>query len=127
MQDRWRKRLHKKAKRGARGYPIATVAYYGYDGERACKVVVSNIAYEGAEPDPMLDLGDEATDVRLVPEINRQILDFIEENGALSVALTDGLLGCPHQTGIDYDGDWCPDPRCTYWFERDRFTKQKVP
>jgi hypothetical protein len=34
----------------------------------------------------------------------------------------DGVIGCPHQEGIDYEGEWCPDPRCAFWKGRDRFT-----
>src|SRR6185436_8395345 len=39
-------RLEKKAKRGHRGYPVATVAYYGPDASRASKVAVGIIAEE---------------------------------------------------------------------------------
>ena len=56
--------------------------------------------------------------------IAREILEFIEEHGVLSVAMTDGIIGCPHQQGIDYDGEWCP--HCEFWHGRDRFTGQLV-
>jgi hypothetical protein len=42
----------------------------------------------------------------------------------LSVAMTDGIIGCPHQEGIDYQGQWCPV--CELWKGRDRFTGERV-
>lgn len=41
--------LKKKAKRGFRGYPIATIAYYGPNDKFATKVAVGIIAEEGDE------------------------------------------------------------------------------
>jgi hypothetical protein len=40
MTERARKRLGKNAKRGLRGYPVATVALYGPDDTRATKLTV---------------------------------------------------------------------------------------
>jgi len=56
--------------------------------------------------------------------IAREILEFIERRRVLSVAMTDGIIGCPHQEGIDYEGEWCP--LCEFWHGRDRFTGQPV-
>ena len=47
---RTRKRLEKKAKRGFRGYPLATLAFYGPDDRRASKAVASIIEGEDEEP-----------------------------------------------------------------------------
>ncbi len=49
VQDRFLKRLRKKAKSGLRGWPVATIAFYGPNLSRASKVAVGIIAYEGAE------------------------------------------------------------------------------
>ena len=32
----------------------------------------------------------------------------IEKHRVLSVAMTDAIIGCPHQEGMDYEGEWCP-------------------
>ena len=40
MQDRFLKRLRKKARKGMRGWPAATIAFYGPDLVRASKVAV---------------------------------------------------------------------------------------
>jgi len=43
------KRLHKGAKRGLRGYPVATVALYGPDDIRATKLAVGIVPAEDAD------------------------------------------------------------------------------
>src|SRR5271167_3451364 len=53
MEDRFVKRLRKKAKRGMRGYPVASVAYYGPDESRASKVAVGILVSEDAEVDDL--------------------------------------------------------------------------
>lgn len=52
-QGRNRKSLAKRARKGQRGYPIATVAYYGPNNMRASKVVCGIIQYDGAEAESM--------------------------------------------------------------------------
>ncbi|HTW69656.1 MAG TPA: hypothetical protein VME47_07210 [Acetobacteraceae bacterium] len=125
MLDRSLKRLHKKARRGMRGYPVGAVAAYGPDDRRASKVVASVIAYEGGEPETREWLSAHA-DVRNDPGIAAEILAFFEESGVMSVAMPDRIIGCPHQEGIDYEGDYCPDPACTFWIGRDRWTGKMV-
>jgi hypothetical protein len=63
-------------------------------------------------------------DVRIDPRIAREILELLETHGARSVAMTDRIIGCPHQEGIDYEGEWCPV--CAFWHGRDRFAGVKL-
>ena len=49
MIERARKRLDRKAKKGLRGWPVATVALYGPDDRRATKLAVGIVPAEGAE------------------------------------------------------------------------------
>src|ERR1700757_2408239 len=49
MLDRARKRLGKKARRGFRGYPVATIAVYGPDDTIATKLAVGIVPSEHAE------------------------------------------------------------------------------
>jgi hypothetical protein len=123
-EDRLLKRLRKKARKGARGWPIATIAYYGPDLSRASKVAVGILPSEGAPVDQMRDWTVEHGDIRQDAAVAEQILDFIAEQGARSVAMTDGIIGCPHQEGIDYEGEWCPV--CEFWRGRDRFTGKMI-
>lgn len=124
MQDRFVKRLRKKAKRGMRGWPAATVAYYGPNLDRASKVVVgicrSQTSPVGAMRKWHLDQGD----VRNDQVIGQEIIEFLEANGVISVAMTGGIIGCPHEEGPDYEGEWCPV--CTFWKGRDRFTGRMI-
>jgi hypothetical protein len=49
------------------------------------------------------------------------VLQFLESQGAKSVVMTDRIIGCPHEEGIDYpEGEPCP--QCPFWANRDRFT-----
>jgi len=116
-------RLSKKAKRGFRGYPVATLAFYGPTAEIASKVAVGIVRSETAEPELHRWLGT-GPDVRADPEIEGEILELLEKEGVKSVAVTDRIIGCPHEQGVDYEGDWCP--ACPYWHGRDRFTGERV-
>ena len=104
---------------------MATIAFYGPDASRATKIVVSIIRHESAEPE-LRDWQLVHGDVRNNEAITVEMLWHIEQHGVKSVAITDGLLGCPHQEGIDYEGEYCPDPACAFWRGRDRFTHKLV-
>ena len=123
--DQLLKRLRKKSKRGMRGWPLATIVFYGPDANRATKVAVGIIRHESAEPE-LRDWKLIHGDVRKAPEVAEEMLAFMEANGVLSVVMTDGLMGCPHQEGVDYGGEYCPDPACAFWHGRDRFTGKLV-
>jgi hypothetical protein len=113
--------LEKRSRRGFRGYPVATVAFYGPDDQRATKVAVAIIPAEDAEADPLQRWFSEHTDARSDPGIARQIGEFIELHAAKSVVLVDRILGCPHEEGIDYpEGTACP--QCPFWANRDRWS-----
>jgi hypothetical protein len=124
LKDRFLKRLRKKAKKGMRGWPAATIAFYGPNLSQATKVAVGIVQRESAEPPEMRNWIVKDGDVRADPAITREIVDFIESRGVLSVVMTDGILGCPHQEGIDYEGEWCPV--CDFWRGRDRFTGLRI-
>ena len=124
MEDRFLKRLRKKAKKGLRGWPVATIAFYGPNLSCASKVAVGIVPSENAEVGEMRDWKVDQGDVRADPGVAQEILEFMAEHGALSVVMTDGIIGCPHQEGIDYEGEWCPV--CEFWHGRDRFTGQIV-
>ena len=122
FKDRWRQeKLKKKTQRGFRGYPVATIAYYGQDAQRASKVVVGIILAEGDDADPMSKWFSETTDVRADATIQTEIVQFIHRHAPKSVVATDGIIGCPHEEGIDYpDSEKCP--QWPYWASRDRWS-----
>jgi hypothetical protein len=124
MEDRFLKRLRKKARKGMRGWPVATIAFYGPNRSQATKVAVGIVPSENAGVGEMRDWKVERGDVRTDSGVALEILEFIEKHHARSVVMTDGIIGCPHQEGIDYEGEWCPV--CEFWHGRDRFTGQRV-
>src|SRR5947209_3046941 len=107
-------RLQKKAKRGDQGYPVATVAFYGPDASRASKVAVGIIPAEEAEVTELRTWSSDTADLRNDPTTSIEVLAFIDEHGGKSVVMSPGIIGCPHEEGIDYpEGEVCPD--CPYW------------
>ena len=116
-------RVAKLSHKGFRGYPIATVALYGPTAQRASKVAVAIFLKKTDDPDYLQRWfsPDESTDVRYDLVIDSKIVAFIRTHGVQSVVMTDRIIGCPHEEGVDYpEGQKCP--QCPYWATRDRFT-----
>ena len=124
MLERGPKRLAKKAKRGFRGYPMATVALYGPDDVTATKIAVGIVPAKGVEASDMQRWLSDGCEIRGDVQVAAEVLAFIEAAGALSVTMVDRIIGCPHEEGVDYDGPTCPV--CTFWAGRDRWTGRRV-
>jgi hypothetical protein len=119
------KNLKKLLNKGFRGYPIATIAYYGPDDKNATKVAVGIVPFENEEPSILKRWFNENIDIRKDRITNEEIIAFIKENEAKSVVMADRIMGCPHEEGVDYaDGSKCP--KCPYWAIRDRFTGETI-
>ena len=117
--------LQKKARRGFRGYPAATIAFYGPDDQRASKVAVGVVTAEGAKPIALERWFSEEADVRRDPAIGNSILRFVQDHGVLSIVMMDRIIGCPHEEVVDYpEGEACP--QCPFWAHRDRWTGEVV-
>ena len=116
MIERARKRLSKRAKKGFRGWPLATVALYGPDDSTATKLTVGIVPAEDAEATDLRRwFSKERTDIRDDIRATEEVLAFITDAGAKSVVMTDRIIGCPHEEGIDYEGATCP--ACLFWAE----------
>jgi len=113
------KPLLKKAKHGFRGYPMATVLFYGPDDKMATKVAVGIVLGEKQEPAELRRWTSER-DVRTDSRIAEEIRAFVIASGARTVAMTGKINGCPHEEGADYQGDTCP--QCPFWAGRERWT-----
>ena len=122
--ERGRKRLRKRAKRGFRGYPIATMALYGPDDKKATKLTVGIVPGEDAEVTDLRRWFSEGADIRNDASVAEEVLAFIDAAGAKSVVMTDRIIGCPHEEGIDYEGRICP--ACPFWAGRDRWTGERL-
>jgi hypothetical protein len=99
-QGKYKQALTKRVRKGQKGYPVATVAFDGPDNTGASRVVCSIIEHADADPDPMRKWFT-AGEARTSEQILREVLAFIEEHGARTLAMAEGLLGCPHEEGID--------------------------
>lgn len=120
-----RSALRKRAKRGFRGYPLATVTLYGPDDQVATKVAVGIIDRDGGDVVALERWLSDGADIRSDPEVELAIVEFIKSHGVHTVIMTDGIFGCPHEEVIDYpEGTSCPE--CPYWAGRDRATKVRI-
>ena len=86
MEDRFIKRLHKKVRKGLRGWPIATIAFYGPNLSQATKVTVGIVPSENAEVQELRNWKLDRGDVRTDSDIAREILEFMEKHRVLSAA-----------------------------------------
>ena len=119
------KNLNKILNKGFRGYPVATIVYYGPDDKNATKVAVGIVPCEHAEPSILKRWLNEDIDIRKDRITNEEIIEFINENEAKSVVMADRIMCCPHEEGVDYpEGSNCP--QCPYWAIRDRFTGETI-
>ena len=120
MTDRTsRERIQRKADRGFQGFPLGTLAFYGPDNERATKVVVGIVHREGEHVHELEKWFSDLSDVRGDELIGAQVLAFLQKHAVRTVVVGPGILGCPHEEGIDYpDGLACP--KCPYWAGRER-------
>ena len=75
MEDRFLKRLRKKARKGLRGWPIATVAFYGPNLSQATKITVGIVPSENAEVEELRDCKVDDGEIRTDPRIAREILE----------------------------------------------------
>jgi hypothetical protein len=117
--------LYKKARRGFRGFPIATIALYGPDDRLATKITVAIVTEQDAEPATLNRWFSDGNDVRSDLDIGNEVLKFIKDHGAKSVVLADRIIGCPHEEGVDYpEGAVCP--QCPFWAHRDRWSGELI-
>lgn len=124
LDDRSRKWLEKKARIGFRGHPLGTIACYGPDDRRASKMVVSVFPAPDSEAIELRRWFCESVDVRADRNILAEVVQFLRARAVRSIAMVDGLIGCPQEEGIDYpEGDDCP--QCPFWADRDRWSALK--
>jgi hypothetical protein len=83
--------LAKSARRGFRGYPIATVALYGPTADLATKIAVSIIPNERKSPHLLERWFFKDIDVRHDPVVGEQIQAFLRQHQARSVVVPAGV------------------------------------
>ncbi|MBM3756847.1 MAG: hypothetical protein FJW38_23045 [Acidobacteria bacterium] len=112
-------RLQKLVRKGFRGYPQGTVAFYGPDDERATKTVVAVFLEPNKEPEFFERWFDNTGGMMFDRTVHAKVMAVFERYGVRSVAMESIILGCPHEEGLDYpDGESCP--QCPFWAGRSR-------
>ena len=116
----WSTRLRQKSKRRGSGDTIGTIAFYGPDNRHASKVAVGITPAMGEEVTLLERWFEDELDVRVDPRIGEEVGAFLQKHGVRRVAVAEGIIGCPHEEGVDYpeDGE-CPE--CPFWQGKDRF------
>ena len=74
--NRFLKRLRKKARKGLRGWPIATIAFYGPNLHQATEAAVGIVPSENAEVEELRAWRVDRGDIRSDPGIAREILNL---------------------------------------------------
>jgi hypothetical protein len=111
--------LRKIVKHGNRGYPVATIAFYGPDEKKASKAVLG-IFPSNASTVQLHKWFRESpdTDLRCDIKLKDALIEIIRRERVRSVAMLEEINGCPHE-GIDYPvGEVCPE--CPFWAHRQR-------
>lgn len=116
----WSARLRQKSRLRGSGDTIGTIAFYGPNNRHASKVVVGILPERAAEVSVVERWYEEGIDVRIDPGIGKKVEAFLREHGARRIVFAEGIIGCPHEEGVDYpDGAECP--QCPFWEGKDRF------
>ena len=106
--------LQYKIQRGPRGYPLATVLYYGPNNEMATKVAVGIVVKPKSDPCLVERWFSQDADIRKSEQATKEIVEFLEKHEIKTVVSFDGIFGCPHEAVYDYpEGEKCP--HCEYW------------
>lgn len=94
-------------------FPIGTIAYYGPDDKTVNKIVAAVLPDEHTNPKIKKWIGNEvAQNQKTAAEIGK----FFQDQQVTNIVMTEGIIGCPHEEGIDYPvGESCPD--CPFWAE----------
>jgi tetratricopeptide (TPR) repeat protein len=117
--DFYKTTLRNRANKGFLGYPVATIAFYGPDDRRATKVAVAIIHVEHDDAKEMNRWRSDKGDIRRDGSVFEAIFRLTQSRHVRSVAMTEEILGCPHEEGVDYPLDEvCPE--CPFWAFRKR-------
>lgn len=92
-------------------YPIGILAYYGPDDQTCTKIIASVINAPNARPHSRVW---QAQGVCEDPLVAAEIGDFFRLSSVQDVVMTEGVVGCPHEEGIDFpQGEYCLE--CSFW------------
>lgn len=124
--QRRREWLSKKKRQGFRGYPLATLSFYGPSDKTATKLAIGVVRSDNDQAEIVERIFSESDTVDLrTNETHERIADILKELGVKSVVMADRIIGCPHEEGIDYpENEKCP--QCPFWANRDRWSGESI-
>jgi hypothetical protein len=92
-------------------YPRGTVDWYGPDDKTVTKIIAGVVMRDGHSP---IREKWEGLSVRDDPKIAEEIRRFFAKHGVKAVHKSNGVVGCPHEEGVDHPfGQDCP--LCPFW------------
>jgi len=84
------------------------VAFYGPTADLATKIAFAIIPDESNQPDLLERWFSDGNDIRRDSVIGEKVSSFLRQHKTRSVVIADGILGCPHEEGVDYpEGKSC--------------------
>lgn len=96
-------------------FPIGTVAYYGPNDHLITKVVAGVLPDDKTNPILKKWYGNGIAED---PKTAAEIGEFFQVHQVQNVVMTEGIIGCPHEEGVDYPvGESCPE--CLFWNEEE--------
>jgi len=87
--DKAKKRIAKQVKKGAHGYPLISLEYFGKTSSSATEVVISFILEDGAEPQEQKFVSE--SDAREDETIQSILVKIIERANANTVTQVEGV------------------------------------
>jgi len=95
-------------------FPYGTLLYFGPDDINITKIVA--VVIQSPKIDPVLKSWS-GSEISTDPHTIAEIGNFLKQYSVTEVIMPEGVIGCPHEEGIDYpEGENCPN--CPYWAER---------
>ena len=95
-------------------FPLGTVALYGPTDKLATKLVANVYRQKAQPPVAMKKWNSESIDIREDAGIREQLTAFLKQHSVARAVVTEDIVGCPHEPGVDYPaGTSCPF--CPFW------------
>jgi hypothetical protein len=92
-------------------YPLGVLLYYGPDDKTVTKITAEIFTSPASEPVIKRWYGDQVTTDR---QVLAELGSYFKTHQVKRVVMTDKVIGCPHESGIDYpEGETCP--YCPFW------------
>ena len=120
--------LEKRASKSFLGYPLGSVVWLGPNIVKATTAVAYIENHNGTEAVPVAFKewsSSPGKDVRRDVAVLDAIKEYFSTIGVRSVEIVSRIMGCPHSLNYS-DGEFCPEPECSYWWNRDRISRKII-